>query len=206
MSFHSRVSRTNPGHKLLPAPQVSASLFLWRHLSVLPQTQSIWGILKEYCAFENIFSSVYWKCRFGDEYPYYWASQAVLVVKNLSTNAGERCWFHPWVRMIPWRRAWQPTPAFLPKEFHGQRSLVGYSPRGCKELDTTKSLTLLSCLASVHTSRRPEITYSGSSIVLRQNRSHTMRCPYCNGMSHLSTVPSFIFFALLILPVVFISP
>ena len=36
--------------------------------------------------------------------------------------------FDPWVRKIPWRRAWQPTPVFLPGEFHGLRSLVGYSP------------------------------------------------------------------------------
>ena len=39
---------------------------------------------------------------------------------------------------IPCRRAWQPTPAFLPGEFHGQRSLAGYSPWGCKELDMTE--------------------------------------------------------------------
>ena len=45
--------------------------------------------------------------------------------------------FDPWVRKIPWRRAWQPIPVFLPGEFHGQRSLVGYSPWGSKELDTT---------------------------------------------------------------------
>ena len=49
--------------------------------------------------------------------------------------------FDPWVRKIPWRRAWQPTPVFLPGESHGQRSLVGYSPQGCKELDTTEQLT-----------------------------------------------------------------
>ena len=36
--------------------------------------------------------------------------------------------FDPWVRKIPWMRAWQPAPVFLPGEFHGQRSLVGYSP------------------------------------------------------------------------------
>ena len=36
--------------------------------------------------------------------------------------------FDPWVRKICWRRVWQPTPVFLPKESHGQRSLVGYSP------------------------------------------------------------------------------
>ena len=45
------------------------------------------------------------------------------------------CRFDPWAVKIPWRRAWQPTPVFLPGESHGQRSLVGYSPRGCKELD-----------------------------------------------------------------------
>ena len=37
-----------------------------------------------------------------------------------------------------WRRKWQPTPVFLPGESHGQRSLVCYSPRGCKELDMTE--------------------------------------------------------------------
>ena len=39
-----------------------------------------------------------------------------------------RCVFDPWVRKIPWRRTWQPTPVFLPREAHGQRSLVGYNP------------------------------------------------------------------------------
>ena len=42
----------------------------------------------------------------------------------------------------PWRRKWQPTPVFLPGKFHGQRSLVGYSPWGHKELDTTERLHL----------------------------------------------------------------
>ena len=46
--------------------------------------------------------------------------------------------FNPWVGKIPLRRKWQPTPIFLPGEFHGQRSLAGYSSWGCKELDTTK--------------------------------------------------------------------
>ena len=38
--------------------------------------------------------------------------------------------FNPWIGKTPWRRAWQPTPVFLPRESHGQRSLVGYSPQG----------------------------------------------------------------------------
>ena len=45
--------------------------------------------------------------------------------------------FDPWVGKIPWRRKWQPTPVFLPGECHGQGSLAGDSPQGCKELETT---------------------------------------------------------------------
>ena len=44
----------------------------------------------------------------------------------------------PWVRRIPWRREWQPTPVFLPGEAHGQRSLAGYSPWGRRESDMTE--------------------------------------------------------------------
>ena len=46
--------------------------------------------------------------------------------------------FNSWVRKIPWRRKWQPTPIFLPWKSNGQRSVVGYSPWGRKELDTTE--------------------------------------------------------------------
>ena len=46
--------------------------------------------------------------------------------------------FDPWVGKIPWSSKWQPTPVILPGEFHGERSLVDYSPWGCKELDTTE--------------------------------------------------------------------
>ena len=52
-----------------------------------------------------------------------------------------RSWFDPWVGKVSWRRAWQPTPVSLPGEFHGQRGVKGYSPRGRKELDTTERLT-----------------------------------------------------------------
>jgi len=40
--------------------------------------------------------------------------------------------FDPWVGKIPWGREWLPIPVFLPGELHGQRSLVGYSPWGCR--------------------------------------------------------------------------
>ena len=56
--------------------------------------------------------------------------------------------FGPWVGKIPCRREWQPTPVFLPGESHGQRSLVGYSPLGCKESDTTEPLSLSSFFLS----------------------------------------------------------
>ena len=65
--------------------------------------------------------------------------KVVLVGRNPPASAGDaRRTFNPWVGKIPERRAWQATPAFLPGEPHGQRSLVGYSPRGHKEADTTE--------------------------------------------------------------------
>ena len=45
-----------------------------------------------------------------------------------------------WVQL--WRRKWQPTPVFFPGEFHGQRSLAGYSPWGGQESDRTERLSL----------------------------------------------------------------
>ena len=51
----------------------------------------------------------------------------------------KRCSFDPWAWKILWKRAWQPTPVFLPGRFHGERSLAGYSPRGCKESDKTEA-------------------------------------------------------------------
>ena len=63
-------------------------------------------------------------------------------LKHLPTSACNvgRPGFDPWVGKIPWRRKQQPTPVFLPGESHGRRNLVGYSPWGHKELDTTERL------------------------------------------------------------------
>ena len=52
----------------------------------------------------------------------------------------KRLKFDPWVRKIPWRRKWQLTPNFFLRESHGQRSLMGYSPWGRKELDTSEHI------------------------------------------------------------------
>ena len=54
-----------------------------------------------------------------------------------------RCGFGPWVGKMPWRRNWQPTPVFLPGKFQEQSSLMGYSPWGCRESDTTEGLNAL---------------------------------------------------------------
>ena len=71
-----------------------------------------------------------------------WTSQVALVVKKRPAKAGDvrkTHWFDPWVGTIPWRKAQQPTPVFLPGEFHEQRSLAGYSPWGPKQLDMTEA-------------------------------------------------------------------
>ena len=68
------------------------------------------------------------------------ASLVVQMVKNMPAIQ------ETWVRSLgwgdPWRRAWQPILVFLPGEFHGWSSLVGYSPWGHKESDTTEQLSL----------------------------------------------------------------
>ena len=56
--------------------------------------------------------------------------------KNPPANAGDT--FDPWIRKIPSKREWQPTPGFLPGKSHGQISLASYSPWGHKELETTE--------------------------------------------------------------------
>ena len=63
------------------------------------------------------------------------------MVKKSACNAGDPG-LDPWVGKIPWRKEWLSTPVFLPEEFHRQRSLVGYSPEGLIESNTTELLIL----------------------------------------------------------------
>ena len=51
-----------------------------------------------------------------------------------STCQCKRHRLNPWIRTIPWRRKWQPTPVFLPEQSQGLRILVGYSPQGCNRV------------------------------------------------------------------------
>ena len=71
-------------------------------------------------------------------YPYQYirASLVAQTIKNLP--AMQETWVHPCIGKIPWRRERIPTPIFWPGEFHGQRSLVGYSSLGRQELDMTE--------------------------------------------------------------------
>ena len=62
--------------------------------------------------------------------------------------------FNPWVGKISWRRQWHPTPVLLLGKSHGRKSLVGYSPWGCKESDTTEQLhfhlSAKLCITGIH--------------------------------------------------------
>ena len=64
------------------------------------------------------------------------------MVKNLPASVGDikRDGFHPWVGKIPWKRAWHPTPVFLPGSSLGQRSLADYGPQGHKKSGTTEAI------------------------------------------------------------------
>ena len=79
------------------------------------------------------------------------ALQAILYLleKNcLQCRRHRRHGFGSWVRKIPWRREWLPTPVLLPREFYGQRNLAGYSPWGRKESDMTERLTV-NCMSVI---------------------------------------------------------
>ena len=62
----------------------------------------------------------------------------LLILINKSLNKAQS-WIQGTLE-IPWRRKWKPTPEFLPGKSHGWRSVVGYSPCGCKDSDTTELL------------------------------------------------------------------
>ena len=62
----------------------------------------------------------------------WWDSQVAQWSRNLLQQ--RRCGFNPWVGKNLWRNKWQPTPGFLPRKLHGQRTLTGYSPWGLKRV------------------------------------------------------------------------
>ena len=78
-----------------------------------------------------------------------WRASLVAQKIKKPTRYCRRRRFDPWVGKIPLRREWQPTPVFLPGASHGQRSLVGYSPRCHKESDMTEWLVISVQFSSV---------------------------------------------------------
>ena len=88
--------------------------------------------------------------------------------------------FNPWLRKIPWRRKWQPTPVFFPEEFHGQRSLAVYSPWGRKQLDITE------CLSHTHSINWMSVLTLKSLLVWVLTESGS----FCSSLDHHS-IPRF---------------
>ena len=109
------------------------------------------------CRRERLPTLVFWPREFHGLYcpwgsqrvRHAWATFTAQTVKCLSLQCG-RPGFDPWVGKIHWRRKWQPTPVFMSVKFHGLRSLVGYSPWGHKELDTTEQLHFHFEIAQLH--------------------------------------------------------
>ena len=67
------------------------------------------------------------------------AKMAKNLLAMLESQVQSRPGFDPWAGKMPWSRKWQLTPIFLPGEFHGQRSLLGYTVHGiAKESDITE--------------------------------------------------------------------
>ena len=92
--------------------------------------------------------------------------------------------FDPWVRKIPWRKEWLPSLIFLPGESHGQRSLVGYSPWGRKESDTTERLSKHTHTSQHRARQRKEEKKKKQCRKKKQDnedrevrKSHTMKTP-----------------------------
>ena len=116
--------------------------------------------------------------------------------KKTTCNAedtGDTAGSIPWrVRKIPWRRAWQPTPVFLLGESHGQRSLEGYRPQGCTELDTAEVTehTHLRLTRRWVRNATPENLVCYSFMIKGKAGRGRDLCPSWGDMSHASFIRS----------------
>ena len=97
-------------------------------------------------------------------------------VKNSPANA--EAGFDPWVRKIPWRRKWQPIPAFLPGKSHGQRNLVGYNPSGSKSW--TRLSGFLYMVVYIQQCSSPSLSHSRLPLHVCSPRLHLHSCPVNN--------------------------
>ena len=126
----------NPGYDCLQGfalgahiPAHSHALLTWTPVFTSLCCEPVWKFILSFChqtfAYLLLCTGLPWRFR----------------VKESASSAGAPRSFLG--RKIPWRREWLLTPVFLPGELLGQRSLVGYSPWGCKEMDMAEQLSLL---------------------------------------------------------------
>ena len=135
--------------------------YWWNPDSILKRIFNIY-----FQSFSATANSVLWTCRGPKAH-----NTASLVSQRericLQCRRHRRHEFDPWVGKMPWRRAWQPTPVFLPGKSYGQSNLVDYSPWGNKESDTTE-------LLSTHTQNK---AYNISTVLLTSYLNHPGPCP-----------------------------
>ena len=113
----------HPWNKSLPTTTMKHSLYVREHTKQA-QTSTFW------------LQPAWFQCLWAYNFSLNLRLTSWLNSKESTWNEGwcRKSGFNPWVRKIPWRRAWQPTPVFWPGKSHGQRSLAGYSPWGCKRV------------------------------------------------------------------------
>ena len=90
--------------------------------------------------------------------------------------------FDPWVGKIPWRRAWQPTPVFLPGESRGQRSLGGYGPWGLQTVGRDLATNTLTSGFIYTTLVQCRVLLEVSLVTLTEGKCWPFSC---EGNSHL---------------------
>ena len=108
---------------LLKKKVVCMSTWTWNYIGFGPKRSFLLGASGSFFSFKRVFP----------------ADSVVKKKKNTPAIAGDaRDTGSMWGGKIPWRKAWQPTPIFLPRESHGQRSLASYNPWGRKESNMTE--------------------------------------------------------------------
>ena len=115
------------------------------------------------------------------------------MVENLPASAGEAgdSGSLPGLGRSPWRRAWQPTPVFLPGESHGQRSLVGYGLWGHKESDTSGRLGTHTVVASLPSPPTPPIPNRAHPLLFHEVVGRvSLSCCSSRQEQHVCTAPS----------------
>ena len=109
----------------------------------------------------------------------------MLMVKNSLANAGDRCASNSWAGKIPCRRAWQPTPVFLPGESHGQRSPGGYGPWDHRSWTRQKWLSMHACIHFYSTFSCFRMIIEQSPVALFLFRHE---CPHARPHDYVPTV------------------